>query len=385
MSRRTRRLEWMAVAWIAIACCACERRGTAAAAQAQDAPRPHASDGSIGIDARMRTSIKVEPVAERRSVTVLAIAGKVQFDEDRVARVLVPLAGQLVDLRVKVGDTARKGEPLFSINSREAAAAVAEHIESHKDLELAEKTAAMTDDLFAHEAASRIAVQQAQSDLAKARSRVARTEEALRVLGLPDDLDFAAFNGRVPVVSPIAGVVIDRRVTQGQFVQSDSTPVVTVANLSEVWVVGDVFERDLHAVSIGQTALITTAAYPGERFEGRVNYISDAIDPATRTAKVRVSVPNRDGRLKPEMFASVSLNVEENDRVMMVPSEAVFTEEGKSYVYVEAGANRFTRRPIDIGSGEGPLRLVRSGLRAGERVVVDGAILLRQEEAKQAS
>jgi RND family efflux transporter MFP subunit len=154
--------------------------------------------------------------------------------------------------------------------------------------------------------------------------------------------------------------------------------------LSQVWVFGDVFERDLHAVSIGQTASITAAAYPGERFEGRVNYISDAIDPATRTAKVRVTVANGGGRLKPEMFATVSLDVASHERVTMVPSGAVFTEGGRTYVYVEAGSGRFSRRAVDVAAGEGPLRLVRSGLRAGERVVVDGAVLLRQEESRRA-
>ena len=165
--------------------------------------QPRSGDGGVAVDERMLASIKVEPVAERDTTSVLAIAGKVQFDEDRLARVLVPLAGQVIDLRVKVGDIVRRGAPLLTINSRDAAIAVAEHVESHKDLELAEKTAAMTEDLFQHEAASRIALQQAQSDLSKARSRVARTEEALRVIGLSNESDFSTFNGRVPVLAPI--------------------------------------------------------------------------------------------------------------------------------------------------------------------------------------
>src|SRR5206468_2336680 len=148
-------------------------------------------------------------------------------------------------------------------------------------------------DLFEHEAASKIALQQAQNDLAKARARAARTEEALRVLGLAGQDDLARVDGRLPIVSPIAGAVFERKVTEGQFVQSDSTPILTVANLDAVWVVGDLFERDLRLVGAGQAATITTSAYPGDRFQGRVNYISPAIDPSTRTAKVRVSVANR--------------------------------------------------------------------------------------------
>jgi len=350
---------------------------------AAEKPKP----GTVTVDPAMLSSIKIEALAERDSASTLAIAGKVQFDEDRLAHVLTPLSGQVVDLRVKVGDTARKGERLCAISSREAAAAIGEEIESRRDLELAEKNAAMTQDLFDHEAASRIALQQAQNDLAKARARVERTAEALKVLGLSSN-DLAggvAGWGRVPIPSPITGVVIDRKVTEGQFVQSDSTPILTVANLDAVWVMGDVFERDLRFVTTGQPAAVTTAAYPGERFQGHVNYISDSIDPVTRAAKVRVSVANPGARLKPEMFAAVELHVAERQHALTVPIAAVFTEDGHSYVYVEAGRARFERRAVEIENGDGPDRRANSGLRSGDHVVVVGALLLRQEEQQRGS
>ena len=344
--------------------------------------------GVFTVDPAMLSSITVATLAERESAGTLAIAGKVQFDEDRLARVLTPLSGQVVELRVKVGDAAHKGERLCAISSRDAAAAIDEEIESRRDLELAEKNAAMTQDLFDHEAASRIALQQAQNDLAKARARVDRTGEALKVLGLSgrDDLAPGAVGwGRVPIPSPITGVVIDRKVTEGQFVQSDSTPLLTVANLDAVWVIGEVFERDLRFVTTGQPAVVTASAYPGEQFQGRVNYISDSIDPTTRTAKVRVSVANPGARLKPEMFAAVELHGARRQHALTVPSAAVFTEDGHSYVYVEAGPARFERRAVEIESGDAPDRHVSFGLSPGDRVVVAGALLLRQEEQQRAS
>ncbi|MBZ5556659.1 MAG: efflux RND transporter periplasmic adaptor subunit [Acidobacteriia bacterium] len=374
-----------ALVWTALAAAACGGRGDTGASAESPATDARAKDDAIAVDDKMRASLTIAPVAERDVASSLSIAGKVQFDEDRLSRVLVPLAGQIVDLRVKVGDIVRKGQPLCAVNSREASAAVGEHIESHKDLELAEKTAAMTEDLFQHDAASKIALQQAQSDLAKAQSKLARTEQALHALGIEDDHQLASFTGRVPIPAPIGGSIIERKVTEGQFVQSDSTPIITVADLSTVWVMGDLFERDLHLVSVGQPATITTAAYPGEQFQGRVNYISEAIDPATRTAKVRISVPNPGGRLKPEMFAAVALGVAANERAVMLPSRAIFTEDGKTFAFVEAGAGRFARRPIEVAPGEGAERRILSGLRAGDRVVVDGAILLRQEENKRGS
>jgi RND family efflux transporter MFP subunit len=197
--------------------------------------------------------------------------------------------------------------------------------------------------------------------------------------------DIDRFDGRVPVLSPIRGVVIERHVTDGQFVQSDSNPLLAVADLSAVWVVGDVFERDLSLVMASDSTVITTTAYPGEQFDGRVDYVSDVIDPMTRTAKIRVSVPNPKGRLKPEMFAAIALGVGGSKRVLTVPAKAVFTEGGRSWVYVATSDRHFRRRLVDVDQDQGVNRRVRSGLRSGERVVTDGGLLLREEEEKRAS
>jgi cobalt-zinc-cadmium efflux system membrane fusion protein len=335
---------------------------------------------------RQTRGLKVDAIGDGGATSMLSVAGRVQFDEDRVARVLAPLSGQVVDLRVKVGDSVRKGQAVCGLSSRDAAVAAGEHIESRRDLELAEKNAVKTHDLFEHEAASKMALQQAENDLAKARARVARTEEALHVLGLAAQDDVAQFNGRVPILTPIAGVVIERRVTDGQFAPADGTPLMTVANLDTVWVIGDLFERDLQLVGRGQPATVTTGAYPGIRFEGRVNYISAAIDPASRTAKVRVSVANPGGRLKPEMYAVVALAVAgDGQRALNAPADAIFTEDGRSFVYLELSAGRFARRAVEVAPGGGPNRRILTGLRLGDRIVVDGALLLRQEELQRAS
>jgi membrane fusion protein, heavy metal efflux system len=347
-------------------------------------PAAATSAADLTVDAVALRSIAVETVGEHPVPRTLAVAGKVQFDEDRLAHVLAPLAGQVVDLRAKVGDVVHKGQVLCAISSRDATAVVGEHAESHKDLELAEKTAAMTQDLFDHQAASKIALQQAQSDLAKAKARVARNEQGLRLLGMQSEADIDRFDGRILVVSPIGGSIIERHVTDGQFVQADSMPIIAVADVSTVWVMGDVFERDLHLVNTGDEATITTTAYPGERFTGRVNYVSDAIDPMTRTAKVRVSVPNPRSRLKPEMFASIVLGVGASGPALTVPASAVFTENGRSWVYVTTQSGHFTRRSIEVDQDEGADRRVLNGLRSGDRVVTGGALLLREEELKRA-
>src|SRR5262249_47743655 len=156
--------------------------------------------------------------------------GKIQFNEDQTARVLAPLAGQVMDLRVRVGDTVTKDEVLFSIKSRDVAGLVTDLLHAQREQELAEKTYAMTKDLYEHQAAARIALQQAEGDLAKSKAQTARAEEGLRVFGLDPRqvLETSGVRAVVPVKSTLAGSVIERPVTPGQFVQGDNTPLMTI-------------------------------------------------------------------------------------------------------------------------------------------------------------
>ena len=202
--------------------------------------------------------------------------GRVHLDDSHVARLVAPVAGQVVGLRVNVGDRVERGAPLFFINSRDAASAIEDDLDSRRDLELAEKTLKMTEDLFEHQAASKIALDQARNDALKARARVERTERALRAIGLRADAD-GGLDPRVPVSSPVNGVVLERHASDGQYVQPDPTPLLTVANLSTVWVEADLFERDLHLVHVGDAAEVATAAYPDRRFRARVARISDVV------------------------------------------------------------------------------------------------------------
>jgi cobalt-zinc-cadmium efflux system membrane fusion protein len=266
------------------------------------------------------------------------------------------------------------------------AAAVADHVASHKDLELAEKTYAMTQDLFEHQAASRMALQQAENELAKAKAKVLHTEEVLKVLGLEDHHEeVLQVQPRIPVRAPLNGTVIERTVTNGQFVGPETTPLFTIADLSNVWVQADIFERDLRYISVGQKADVTTAAYPTDRFSAQVSRIASVVDAQTRTAKVRFLAANPGGRLKPGMFASISLYLPESLASVTVPTKAVFVENGQAFVYVQTGPDEFARRQIEaVASGADRLRVVR-GVEPGDRVITDGVLLMRQVEANAAA
>lgn len=361
---------------------ACQRSAVGEAAASSPDPSVVAVKGEIpndvDLDPAMLANIKVEPVrleAERRQLTG---TGKVQFNEDRTVRILAPLPGQAVDFLARVGDPIQKDQLLFSIKSREVASLVTDYMQSQRDVDLAQKTFNMNKDLFEHQAASRISFQQAESDLAKAGSQVARAEEALRVLGI--DPNEAAKDGglrsMVPVRAPMAGTLIERNLTPGQFVPADSTALLTIADLSTVWVLVDVFERDIHLVRVGQKVQVVAAAYTDRRFPASVERISDKVDPDSRTLKVRLLVSNPNLLLKPEMFINSSLDLSAGGSTMFVPVDAVFTEDGKSYVFAAKTDRRFERRPVvAVPDADGRLR-VTSGLRVGDRIVTDGAMLL---------
>jgi len=296
--------------------------------------------------------------------------------------VLAPLPGQVLDFHLRVGDPVTKDQPLFSIKSREMAALVTDYLQSQRDLDLAEKTHAMTQDLFEHQAASRIALQQSENDLAKAKSSVARAEEALRVLGLdPKEAEKAAgLRALIPVLSPMPGTIIERAVTEGQFVAADSTPLLTIADLTSVWVLVDVFERDIHLIRVGQKVQVTAAAYPDRRFTASVERIGDKVDAESRTLKVRLLVSNPQMLLKPEMFIAAVVEVGGGGTSLTVPSKAVFMEDGKSYLFVAAGPRRFERRPVTASpDGEGRVR-ISGGLKAGDSVVTEGALLVNMRQ-----
>jgi membrane fusion protein, heavy metal efflux system len=365
----------------------CHSDAPAADVQASPAPAASAPAGAstLRLSASQLAQVHIEAISGGAADDAIRTTGTVEFNADRMARILPPVSGQVRDLAVNVGDRVARDSVLFVLSSREVAAAIAEHRASHRDLELAEKTYAMTQDLFEHQAASRIAQQQAESDLAKAKAKVLQTEEVLQVLGLdshPDE-DPANLQPRVPVRSPIAGTVIERSVTNGQFVGPDNPPLATIADLSSVWVQADVFERDVHNVAVGGRADVTTTAYPDDHFIAQVAQVGSIVDAQTRTAKVRIEVANRDLRLKPGMFASVSLALPKTSSGLTLPATAVFVENGKAFAYVQAreGSPEFVRRALETTpTGTDRLRVV-SGLSAGDRIVSDGVLLLRQLEA----
>jgi cobalt-zinc-cadmium efflux system membrane fusion protein len=311
-------------------------------------------------------------VAEATAVTTgetLAAAGKVGFDEDHTSRVGSPLSGRVEAILVKPGDTVTRGQPLVTIVSPEVQAALADARAAAADVHVQELNVERLRALHAEQAVAAKDVAQAESDLTKAQAAEARARSLLALLGIRPGEHTSRFTLR----APLAGTVVDRSVLPGTEVRSDGgAALLTISDLRRVWLTAAVHETDLASIRAGQAATVTVAAYPGQTFAARIEHVGEALDPETRTAKLRLVAENPGRALKPEMFARVALPVSQAARVR-VPSSAVLTDGMASTVLVAMGNGRYARRVVELGPENDGQLTVLSGLRAGERVVVEGA------------
>jgi len=304
----------------------------------------------------------------------LDIPAQIEPDPTQVVHVFPPAGGRIVELRVRPWDWVKKGQTLAVIESSDLSRAVADYHKAFADHQVKQQQVARAADLLAHDAIAQKDYQQAQADEQSAQAELDATKEQVRVFGM--DPDHAS--SQLLVLAPRAGVVLDVGASPGEFSNALAAPqpMCTIADISSVWAVGDIYEDNLSAAKTGQQVRVTLNAYPGQSWSGRVDVISDAVDPNTRTLHVRVVLPNAGSRLKPSMFGSIRL-LRSSRQGILVPAAAVLREGNAAYVFASDGSGPFQRRTVTLGqSSDGSIE-VASGVNAGETIVTEGALLLR--------
>ena len=288
-----------------------------------------------------------------------------------------PLQGPVLDVRVKLGQAVKAGDVLMVIDAADIARAYAAYVEEISELGLAERNYELTKDLYDAQAMSRKDLEHAENDLNRERAEFKQAKgQLLRHFAyrLPSSASHW-HNSRLRRDSncevPRAGTVVERNVTPGQIVgPAIDTPLFTVANLERLQVVADVYEHDLSGIQIGAVATMTVEAYPGVEFPATIAVIGDVVDPATRTIKIRASVSNADRRLKPEMFARLTLAGHSVSPRIVIPKQAVVERSGKHWIVVQLDKGRFEERAVDFDSMAGDQVMIREGLVTGERIVL---------------
>ena len=362
---------------------------TKQAPSAQTDSKKNPGDVQFDASSPQLAQIKTEAV-EVTNVPVgnLTAPGQVEANENRLSHVVLPLAGRITSVDVRMGDYVRQGQPLLTLESPEADAAYAALLQAQAGVTQAKSSAtkAQTDldrekDLLDHGAVAQKEVLSAQAQLVQAQTAVeqaqAGQEQNRRRLGLLG-LSADSFGQKVTVKAPIAGKVLNLSVVNGEYRNDLSAPLMTIADLSSVWVTSDVPETAIRLVKTGEPVHISLDAYPGESFRGRVTLIGDVVDPQSRTVKVRAELSNPGGRLKPEMFGNIQLS-EQDEAKPTVPFAAVVSTEGQSIVWREVSRGHFTRTPVTTGPQTSGRIAILAGLQGSDRVAVDGVMLLQSQ------
>lgn len=320
--------------------------------------------------------IKIETVEETDAAGTVTFPGRITFDEDHTQRVSTPVDGRATSLLVKAGDKVKVGQPLVRLSSPQIGELQAEAQKATQDLTIAQKTVDRVHRLQVEGAVSEKEVAQAEADLAKAKSAATQANARLASLNVPAS-DPGAM---VSLVAQVAGTVVERNVLVGQEVRADATtPLLTITDLDVVWVLADVYEQDLALVQTGAAVAVRVPAYPNQPFPGTIAHMGDVVDATSRTVKLRCVVPNSEGRLKPEMFAKVNLTATGGAKVILVPSKAVLSDSEHPRVIVVTDDNVFQLKVVEVGSQvEGRMRIL-DGLKAGQKIVTEGALFLKNE------
>jgi cobalt-zinc-cadmium efflux system membrane fusion protein len=321
----------------------------------------------------LRKRLSVMPAPMQAVSPKLVLPAVVESDPARIAAVLTPLSGRLIALKVALGDRVSRGQMLAVIDSPDLGQAYDDDEKAADTFKLTEKNLARQEAQNKLGVASDRDLDQAKSDHAQAAAEYARTRARLKMLGVPPE--HKASSRLLTVTAPVGGSITTLAVAPGNMINDPTQPMMTIADLSTIWVTALVPEKDVAAVAKNQDAEVSLVAYPDRVLRGKVLFVSDVIEPDSRRNKIRIAFANSDYALKPNMFATVILEGPAHSQVVL-PSSALLMNNDRTSVFVATAPWTFERRTVDPQLEEGPSVAIRSGVKAGEQVVVKGGILL---------
>lgn len=342
---------------------------------AEEAPALVHQGGRIFIPEKspLRQRLTVAPAPAEERGAVVTAPGIVESDPARTVNVLPPGTGRVREVKVALGDRVQRGQVLATIDSPDLAQAYSDYDKAAAASALAAKNLKYQEEQFRIGASAQRELESARSDNQQAAAEYERARVRLRAMGAAED---AQGEGRLlKVRAPAAGSITAFAIAPGATINDDTQSIMTLADLSVVWVTALIAERDVGSVARDQDAEITVDAYPGRTLHGRVLFVADVIEPDSRRDKTRIALPNPDGALKPNMFARVTLRGPARPRVVL-PSSALLMNNDRTTVFVAVAPWTFERRTVQPLLEEGAQVAIESGVAPGEPVVVKGGILL---------
>jgi membrane fusion protein, heavy metal efflux system len=320
--------------------------------------------------------LTVQPTTLTRS---LRLTGAVAYNSFRTTPVITQVSGPVSRVVVVPGQKVNQGQPMLYVASPDYSQLRTNYLKAKDAYALAQKAYARAQDLYQHHAIAEQNLEQAQSAEVQASGDLVAAQSALKVMGVtdPDALVQAPPSFEVPVKAPIGGLVVEQDVSAGQLIQPGTTQCFMISDVSTVWVLVNVYQKDLPYVRVGDQVTIQTDTYP-EVFRGRIAYVAASLDPSTRTLQARIETNNPGEKLKKDMYVVATVNAGVIPNAIALPDAAVLRDsENQPFVYVAASANQFGRRSVTLGESLNGQTEITSGLKAGDQVIGNGSLFLQ--------
>ncbi len=374
-------LRVAAAALLLLGLAACQPQASSPAAPAKAEVDPLL----VQVPPEMAGRFQVMPVQFKDLEPMKEVVGRIEANDRLVTRIGASVTGRVTDVLVEIGDRVQSGQALARVASPELAQAQMAYLRAHSASALADRAVERARQLFQADVIGSAELQRRESEQAVARAEKRALQDQLRLLGIPAEAlaqlrEQGTLHPHATVVSTLSGVVIERKVSNGQVAQPGD-PLFTVADLSRVWVVGELPEQTARTVSVGQRVDIEVPALGARQLSGKIVYVGDTVSPETRTVPIRTQVDNLGRELKPQMLATMRIRGE-SQRLLTVPQDAVIRENDRDHVYRRIGDGLYRYTPVELGPQQNEWRPVRQGLAEGDPVVVHGAFHLHNQRKR---
>ncbi len=337
------------------------------------------------LPADQMSHIQIFTVTQSPLIRTLRLPGAVAYNAFLTTPVISQVGGPVSRVLVTPGEQVKQGQPMLYVTSPDYSVLRSAYVKARDAYQLADKVYKRDQDLLAHKGIAEADLEQAESTRAQADADLQSSEQAIRILGItnPDDLVNKPPTSEVGLLAPLAGEVVERLCSPGQLLQAGATQCFTLSDMSSVWVLVNIYQNDVGYVHVGDEVTIKNESYPGE-VRGKIQYISPALDPTTRTLQARIESPNPGERMKKDMYVIAEVRAGTISKALVIPDAAVLRDaDNMPYVYIQTGANQFARRMVTIGESQGGKTQVTAGLQVGDKIVGDGSLFLQFQNSLQ--
>ncbi|HEY2646474.1 MAG TPA: efflux RND transporter periplasmic adaptor subunit [Candidatus Acidoferrales bacterium] len=339
----------------------------------------------FSLPADQLSHVQIYTVAPAPLERTLRLTGAVAYNAYLTTPVITQVGGPVSRIVVTLGQHVTAGEPLLYVASPDYSQLRSAYIKARDASQLADRFYKRAQDLFAHQAIAQADLEQAESNRTQAEADLQSSEQAIRVLGIanPESVLTASPAAELPLRSPLAGEVVERLCSPGQLLQAGGTQCFTLSDMNSVWVLVNVHQTDIAYVHVGEDVTIDNDTYP-DVVRGKIQYVSPALDPTTRTLQARIEASNPGERLKRDMYVTAEVRAGLIPNALLVPDAAILRDtENMPYVYIQTGASQFARRMVTLGNSQSGKTQVVSGLQSGDKIVGDGSLFLQFQNSLQ--